>query len=306
MRVMLATDGSPAAAIAAAFVADRTWPRETTIDVVAVLDVVALLPAPFSPSPANVQSFEDSLEAELNAVVEATAEQLRKRALDVTTTILTGKPVDRLVQHAGATGADLVVCGSRGQGELAVLVLGSVSAGLADRAPCPVLVARRRSLGQVLLAHDGTGPAIAAEELVATWPMFDGQPVEVLSVAHLPSAWRVALGHLTSAADRERPDAGIGAARERATQVQTRVTAHLNDAGRHATGAAWEGDPPHAILAEADACAADLIVIGTHGRHGWDRLMLGSVARAVLLHAHASVLVVRQTRPHADTAAAAA
>ncbi len=54
MRVMLATDGSAAAAVASAFVADRTWPADTTIDVVAVLDLVALLPpAPFSPSPAN-------------------------------------------------------------------------------------------------------------------------------------------------------------------------------------------------------------------------------------------------------------
>ena len=83
MRVMLATDGSPAAAVAAAFVADRTWPADTTIDVVAVLDLVALLPAPFSPSPANVQPLEDSLESELHTVVEGTAEELRKRGLEV-------------------------------------------------------------------------------------------------------------------------------------------------------------------------------------------------------------------------------
>ena len=306
MRVMLATDGSPAAVVAAAFVADRAWPAGATIDVVAVLDLVALLPAPFSPSPANVQPLEDSLSEELHSVVERTADELRTHGLDVTTTILTGKPVDRLVAHAAATAVDLIVCGSRGQGELAMLLLGSVSAGLADRAPCPVLVARRRALAQVLLAHDGTGPAIAAEDLVATWPMFQGQPVEVLSVAHLPSAWRTALARLTSAADRERPDVGIGAARERAAQVQVKATSRLREAGRPATGTAWEGDPPAVILAEADACAADLIVIGTHGRHGWDRLMLGSVARAVLLHAHASVLVVRPTRAHGEPATAAA
>ncbi len=217
MRVMLATDGSAAAAVAAAFVADergppnhhrrgcRARPRGPAAR--------TLLP-----SPANVQPFEDSLESELHAVIDSTADDLRTRGLEVTTTMLTGKPVDCLVHHAAATQADLVVCGSRGHRELMMLVLGSVSAGLADRAPCPVLVARGRNLSQVLLAHDGTSPAIAAEDLAATWPMFEAHQVRVLSVARLPSAWRTALGHLTSAADRERPDAGIGAARQRAAE----------------------------------------------------------------------------------------
>jgi nucleotide-binding universal stress UspA family protein len=306
MRVMLATDGSPAAAIATGFVAERRWPAGTTVEVVSALDVLSLLPAPFSPTPADAQPLEDSLHAELRRTLELTAEELRMRGLEVTATLLTGSPVETLIRHAAATGADLIVCGSRGHGELAVLMLGSVSAGLADRAPCPVLVARRTTLRQVLLADDGTGPALAAEDAVATWSMFEGIPVEVLSVAHLPPAWRAALGHLTPPSHREHPDASIGRARERAAEVQAQAVARLTAAGRPASGNHWEGDPPAVILSEADACAADLIVVGTHGRHGWDRLMLGSTARAVLLHAHSSVLVARPKHdPAAVTPAAA-
>jgi nucleotide-binding universal stress UspA family protein len=296
MRVMLATDGSAAAGIAAGFVADRAWPPGTSIEVVAVLDVLSLLPAPFSPTPADAQPLEDSLRDELCLVVEQTVERLRARDLDVSSSVLSGTPVECLVRHAASTHADLVVCGSRGHGELAVLMLGSVSAGLADRAPCPVLVARRTTLGQVLLADDGTGPAIAAEDAVVSWPMFAGVPIEVLSVAHVPPAWRAVLARLTPSGHREHPQGGIIEARERAAAVQARALARLAEVDRPATGTHWEGDPPGVILGEAEACAADVIVVGTHGRHGWDRLMLGSTARAVLLHAHASVLVVRAIR----------
>lgn len=48
-----------------------------------------------------------------------------------------------------------------------------------------------------------------------------------------------------------------------------------------------------AILDAAEAAHADLLVMGSHGRHGLERLVLGSVTAQVLSHAHLSVLVVR-------------
>jgi len=48
-----------------------------------------------------------------------------------------------------------------------------------------------------------------------------------------------------------------------------------------------------AILDTADAVDADLVVMGSHGRHGLEKLILGSVTAQVLSHAHFSVLVVR-------------
>lgn len=51
---------------------------------------------------------------------------------------------------------------------------------------------------------------------------------------------------------------------------------------------AWRG-----ILAAADQAGADLIVIGSHGRHGLEKLVLGSETQRVLSHTRLSVLVVR-------------
>jgi nucleotide-binding universal stress UspA family protein len=53
-----------------------------------------------------------------------------------------------------------------------------------------------------------------------------------------------------------------------------------------------EGDPADEILKQAGKAAADLIVMGTHGRRGLDRLVLGSVARRVVQQAPCSVLTV--------------
>jgi nucleotide-binding universal stress UspA family protein len=55
-----------------------------------------------------------------------------------------------------------------------------------------------------------------------------------------------------------------------------------------------EGDPRTTIVDVADNWNADLIVVGSHGRTGLDRLMMGSVAQSVVAHAHCSVEVVRR------------
>ena len=47
------------------------------------------------------------------------------------------------------------------------------------------------------------------------------------------------------------------------------------------------------IIAEAKRCSADLIVIGTHGRSGFNHLLFGSVAEGVVRTAHVPVLLIR-------------
>ena len=53
------------------------------------------------------------------------------------------------------------------------------------------------------------------------------------------------------------------------------------------------GSPGPAIVAVADECQADLIVMGTHGRSGLSRLLMGSVAEYVLRHAPCPVLTIK-------------
>ena len=53
------------------------------------------------------------------------------------------------------------------------------------------------------------------------------------------------------------------------------------------------GDARSTILDLAQAWPADLVVLGSHGRRGWDRFLMGSVAESVAVHAHCSVEVTR-------------
>jgi nucleotide-binding universal stress UspA family protein len=59
------------------------------------------------------------------------------------------------------------------------------------------------------------------------------------------------------------------------------------------SGEIVEGAPKEVILDEAEKWGADLIVVGSHGRRGLDRFLLGSVSQAVALHAKCSVEIVR-------------
>lgn len=69
--------------------------------------------------------------------------------------------------------------------------------------------------------------------------------------------------------------------------------ADLSAAKLRATPKLLLGDPRHALVDEARATKADLIVMGSHGRSGVAKLLLGSVASHVVTHAPCSVLVVR-------------
>jgi nucleotide-binding universal stress UspA family protein len=74
--------------------------------------------------------------------------------------------------------------------------------------------------------------------------------------------------------------------------VETRVE-ELKDAGFDAGIAIGEGDPRVEIIDMAREWSADLIVMGSHGRKGLDRFLLGSVSEYVARHAPCSVEIVR-------------
>jgi universal stress protein A len=87
------------------------------------------------------------------------------------------------------------------------------------------------------------------------------------------------------------------ASRRQHDELAREMTVQLQASGFTAEADRRDGDAATEILAAANASNADLIVMGTHGRTGLTRLVLGSVARNVLQHAKCSVLVVREGSP---------
>jgi nucleotide-binding universal stress UspA family protein len=77
-----------------------------------------------------------------------------------------------------------------------------------------------------------------------------------------------------------------------------RVVREARGVGVTAEFLVWDGDPGGSIAAAAEAEQADLIVVGTRGRSGAGRMLLGSVSDHVVRHATCPVLVVRPSGHH--------
>ncbi len=289
MRILLATDFSASAEVARALLSGLTLPAGSTIRVVHAIEPVPELAT--LPVDTVVLAAQEAIAAELEKV----AAPLRAPGVTVETAIGVGRAADVVIEESAATHADLIVIGSRGRGGFVSAVLGSVSAEVVDRAGCPVLVVRRPALTRVVLADDGSDTADAGARLVGDWPIFKGIPVRVVSVVDAPFPYAVTGDDGASAAYAAVSayydslpllrDAHARIARERATKLVT--------AGVEATAETREGDAATAIAEAAADANADCVVIGSHGRTGLRRLMIGSVARGVLFQAHCSVLVTK-------------
>ncbi len=80
---------------------------------------------------------------------------------------------------------------------------------------------------------------------------------------------------------------------EEAKALVAKAAATLRSASVNVTTAVVQGDPKSVILDDAKTWGADLVVLGSHGRRGLDKFLVGSVSEAVLRHAHCSVEIVR-------------
>jgi monovalent cation/proton antiporter MnhG/PhaG subunit len=266
LRILLAHDGSDSAHTAAELVAAVRWPEGTVIRLVAV-DVEGLPPVGGEP---DAVRRETERTEPLEAGLEAAATPLRDASLMVDTAVLRGDPVLAIVSDARTARADLVVVGTRTLGSRSVLDE-SVAGEIVDRAPCPVLVARRPAVREILLSTDGSEASAAAADLLERWSVFAPARVRVLAVA---------------ARDAQRADPGA------AGRLADRAAERLRTRGYEASGETVEGAPAAAITGFAARTGADLIVIGSRGRTGLTRTVLGSVTREVLTTAECSVLVI--------------
>lgn len=295
MRVLLATDFSSHAEDAVRIVKALPLPSGSTVRVVYVLEP---FPEVTAFAPAAITEISDAAEQQFRGELEKTAATLRAPGRDVETALVLGRTADVIVEEAERSKADLIVMGSRGRRAIKSALLGSVSAEVVDRAPCPVLVARGPTLRRAILAEDGSETAAAGARLLATVPALRDLEVRVVSVVDAPFPSTLTGGDApmaTYSAVQAYYDS-LPALREATAKSARERAAALVAAGLAATSEVREGDAAAQLIAAAIDDRADCIVIGSHGRTGMARIFLGSVARGVLFNAPCSVLIVRGTK----------
>lgn len=141
IRIVLGVDGSPGADAAVGTLVQRSWPSDTKVYVVAVINPVlssALLWRETYEQRQDVQERAQTL-------VEAVVEQLRGAGLAASPHILSGNPKQVLVEATERWDADCIFVGARGLRGLGRLFLGSVSAAVSSRSHCSVEVVRTES-----------------------------------------------------------------------------------------------------------------------------------------------------------------
>ncbi len=198
-----------------------------------------------------------------------------------------GRPHEALEKAASAARdvgreVTIVVGSGRMQGTLVERILGSTADQLLRHADCPVIVVPHRERDR---SHGG---ARTVSPHGGTWLVaIDGsEPCE--RALTLAAAWSARLGAKLAL---------VHASSDRESRVLMRdwIAAHPTPAIQELAGAiaVIEDAPFAAITGQASAIGASLIVIGTHGRKGLARALLGSVAASVTRHAHVPVLCVR-------------
>ena len=147
-KILLATDGSEEADLAAQSAADLAARTGSELHVTHVGEALShmkySLGAEVGPLPAGPQEL---LDKEAKEVLEAQLERMREAGASVTEAhLMSGRADEEIIFRAEQVGADLVVVGSRGLGGIRRARLGSVSDSVVRHTHCPVLVVRREGL----------------------------------------------------------------------------------------------------------------------------------------------------------------
>jgi nucleotide-binding universal stress UspA family protein len=135
----------------------------------------------------------------------------------------------------------------------------------------------------ILLATDGSSASEGASDEAIDLAVQVGARLLVVSV----------LGSSSRPTGASAETSGPADSRDSLTTKAQGIVQRAKAAGSDATFLVWDGDPGEGIVAAAHSENADLIVVGSHGRSGVSRFLIGSVSDYVVRHAHCPVMVVR-------------
>jgi nucleotide-binding universal stress UspA family protein len=263
------------------------------------LDLVHVATTLWADVPPSAQVvFMDQARARLEEEVA----RLRSRHADVRPVLLHGITDDALVTHAARTGARLIVVSSVGRRVPGRWLLGSVAERTAQTASTPVLIVRdaagliawaeRQRRLRVLVAVDFSATADDAVRWVAGLGAIGGCDVVVAYSSWPPDERRRLQSPAQQTVFESDPEIGTMLTRELERKVRE-LPADLNVRVRVETTL---GRASSHLVEMALAESADLLVVGTHQRHGAGRLWHGSVSRAVVHEAPMSVACIPSTR----------
>jgi len=212
-------------------------------------------------------------EKEVTKHLELVRNQAEKEGVDCEAVVsLSEEPYQDIIDRAAKHKANMIIMGTHGRTGMKRLMMGSVTAKVIGHAPCNILVlpiGAKVDFKNVLIATDGSKYSDTAAS-------------EALGIAKRCGSSLIAISVASS-------DAEITSAKNNVKKVIE--TAERE--GIRTKSVVAKGKPYESIVETSKQKSADLIVLGSHGRTGLERLLMGSVTERVIGHSESAVLVVK-------------
>jgi nucleotide-binding universal stress UspA family protein len=287
--LLVGVDGSPSSKVAVDWAAREASMRKLPLSIVNVVPSAAVRMWPEVPMPAELIARVERDGHEILSDASETAQKATadSRWIHIETELITGGVLPTLIDLSKE--AEMVAIGCRGRGPINRRLLGSVSRGLIQHAHAPVAVIHDED---PMMTYPAKAPVLVG---------IDGSPAsEAATAVAFDEASRrgvdlIALHVWSDFALYEMPETELPALQRRADETLAERLAGWQERypDVHVRPVVALNRPVHQLLERSEA--AQLTVVGSHGRGGFAGMLLGSVSLAVAESARMPVLVVRPT-----------
>jgi nucleotide-binding universal stress UspA family protein len=294
-RLIVATDGSENGDRAVAFAVTLALQHESTLEICYALDrgaAIAECCSPYSNTNA-IEPLVTSLDEMAGAILAKAKDLATAAGLRATTCVIDGSPVSAIVEREKSHGCDAIVIGTQGKRGVARAILGSTADGVLRRAEVPVFVipptngAPVAPLASLFVAVDDSDPSDAAVDFAIAFARVQKAQLIFCGVADTEYL------RSNAAAYAFEPGPMLAEMHEAVMTTVTAAADRAREGGLRCEAIVVDGSPASVIPTIAESHHARAIVIGTHGRRGLRRWLVGSVAESVVQNSSIPVVVIR-------------
>jgi nucleotide-binding universal stress UspA family protein len=285
-NLVVALDGSTCAAHAFELTLALAGAETSTIAVCSIADARPIYGI-LSPE-VTVQEALTAIQDHAQGIVDDALAKARVAGIAARGSVLSGEPVYEIVSYATAMHGDAIVVGTHGRSGLKRLFLGSVAEGVLRSANLPVIVVREDSQPgerRVLVAIDGSDCSLRALDAAAALAKSLGTELVVCTVVDLARA------AVLSGGAAQLVEESLELLQSESKEILAEAVKRAGATARVTTRSA-EGEPTAEIERLATEIRPAFVVIGTHGRGGLSRAVMGSVAEGVVRRAPVPVIAV--------------
>ncbi|MDW7771755.1 MAG: universal stress protein [Desulfobulbaceae bacterium] len=277
-KILVAYDGSPTAKTALAVGAEIAKSEKSWIKVLAVVPVydgdLELI---------GVSNIKDTITGPGQELLAEAKSLAKEYDVHVFTNLEQGEPFERIVHVAHDENCDLIVMGRSGLSHLERELMGGVTARVIGHTDRHVLIVQEEARfvwNRILVAADGSSNSEAAVDHAISVAKEHGAELAVIAVAQTDEEMlALAPEHIQYLVEKN-------------LKYLEEIKKRCEEQGVAVETFVREGEPHAQITELADEIGATLIVMGTHGRKGISRLLMGSVTERTIGYAKCPVLII--------------